>query len=71
MIIIKNNLFYIRKELKMSQQILAKKVGISRTYLSKIENGHSNPSTEITYKIANVLNKSIEDIFFKSTVNHN
>ncbi|WP_278683242.1 helix-turn-helix transcriptional regulator [Paraclostridium bifermentans] len=71
MIIIKNNLFYIRKELKMSQQILAKKVGISRTYLSKIENGHSNPSTEITYKIANVLNKSIEDIFFKSAVNHN
>ncbi|MGL5559897.1 MAG: helix-turn-helix transcriptional regulator [Paraclostridium dentum] len=71
MIIIKNNLFYIRKELKMSQQILAKKVGISRTYLSKIENGHSNPSTEITYKIANVLNKSIEDIFFKTTVNHN
>ncbi|MDO7206276.1 helix-turn-helix transcriptional regulator [Paraclostridium bifermentans] len=65
MIIIKNNLFYIRKELKMSQQILAKKVGISRTYLSKIENGHSNPSTEITYKIANVLNKSIEDIFLK------
>lgn len=71
MIIIKNNLFYIRKELNMSQQILAKKVGISRTYLSKIENGHSNPSTEITYKIANVLNKSIEDIFFKTTVNHN
>ncbi|MBZ6007288.1 helix-turn-helix transcriptional regulator [Paraclostridium bifermentans] len=71
MIIIKNNLFYIRKELKMSQQILAKKVGISRTYLSKIENGHSNPSTEITYKIANVLNKSIEEIFFKTTVNHN
>lgn len=71
MIIIKNNLFYIRKELNMSQQILAKKVGISRTYLSKIENGHSNPSTEITYKIANVLNKSIEDIFFKITVNHN
>lgn len=71
MIIIKNNLFYIRKELNMSQQILAKKVGISRTYLSKIENGHSNPSTEITYKIANVLNKSIEDIFFKTAVNHN
>ncbi|AUN15994.1 hypothetical protein RSJ16_07525 [Paraclostridium sordellii] len=67
----RNNLFHIRKELKISQENLAKKVGISRTYLSKIENGHSNPSTEITYKIANVLNTSIEDIFFKKYVNHN
>lgn len=64
MIIIKNNLFHIRKELKISQQNLAENVGISRTYLSKIENGHSNPSSEITYKKANKLNKSIEDIFF-------
>ncbi|CEP40929.1 MAG: helix-turn-helix transcriptional regulator [Paraclostridium sordellii] len=71
MINIRNNLFHIRKELKISQANLAKKVGISRTYLSKIENGHSNPSTEITYRIANELNKSIEDIFFKNFVNHN
>ena len=71
MINIRNNLFHIRKELKISQANLAKKVGISRTYLSKIENGHSNPSTEITYRIDNELNKSIEDIFFKKFVNHN
>ena len=71
MINIENNLFKIRKEMKISQHKLAKNVGISRPYLSRIENGHVKPSTEISYKIARSLGKTIEDIFFNSDVNHN
>ena len=71
MINIKNNLFKIRKEMKISQQKLAKSVGISRPYLSRIENGHVKPSTEISSKIAISLGRTIEEIFFNNNVNYN
>lgn len=67
---ITNNLYKARKELNFSQNKLAQKVGISRPYLSKIENGMAKPSAEITYKISLELGKSIEEIFFTDSVNY-
>lgn len=39
----------------MTQEQLAKKVGISRTMITEIENGNANPSVEVAKKIAAVL----------------
>lgn len=43
----------VKKEL--SQQILAEKVGISREYISMIENGERTPSVLIAKKISRIL----------------
>ncbi|WMM11536.1 helix-turn-helix transcriptional regulator [Staphylococcus simulans] len=44
-----------RKELKMTQEEVARKVGISRSYLSDIENGKAFPSGRVLLKINNVI----------------
>lgn len=51
-----------RKKAGLTQLQLAKKVGINREYLSRIENNHSSPSLELLRKIANVLEISVKDL---------
>ncbi|MDR4983547.1 helix-turn-helix transcriptional regulator [Bacillus cereus] len=60
-----NSLSQSRKNAGMSQEILAKKVGITRQYLSEIENRKKQPSVIIAVKIAKALNTRVEDIFFE------
>lgn len=36
----------------LTQAEFAKKIGITQTYLSQIEKGHKNPSTELLHKIS-------------------
>ncbi|MEY8763416.1 MULTISPECIES: helix-turn-helix domain-containing protein [Clostridium] len=45
---------------KITQQKLAKKLGISRSYLGDIESGRTIPNDEIIDKIAKALNVSPE-----------
>ena len=58
----KNNLEYYRKKKKMTQGELAKKIGVSTTFVSQIENGISNPSDENLLKISEILDVSINDL---------
>lgn len=58
-----NKIAVYRNSKKISQAELAKKVGISRPYLSNIENSKKEPSCNIALKIAIALNKKVEDIF--------
>ncbi|MFW5782114.1 MAG: helix-turn-helix domain-containing protein [Candidatus Muiribacteriaceae bacterium] len=51
----------IRKDL--SQEDLAEAASIHSTHLSKIENGHSNVTLEVLYKIAESLEIEIQDLF--------
>lgn len=53
----------IRKEQGVSQENLALKIGVDRTYYSKIETGATNVSIELLNKIAIGLNVSLEKIF--------
>lgn len=54
-----------RNEIKMSQEELAKKAGVSRTIISGLENGTITvTTTETLLKIANALNRKVSDIFF-------
>lgn len=43
------------KSNNLTQEQLAKEVGISRTMITEIENGNANPSVEVAKKIAAVL----------------
>lgn len=51
-----------RKEEKMSQQVLAEKVGISRNYLSQIERGQStNLSWQLRQRLTEILGLQEDD----------
>lgn len=60
-----NALAKVRKESGMSQEKLATKVGVSRQYLSEIENFKTQPSVNNAIKISKALDKMVEDIFFE------
>ena len=65
-----NKIKIIRTNEKISQEVLAQKVGVSRITINSIENGRSTPKINVAMKIAEALGKKVEDIFFNSTVNH-
>ncbi|MDA3731625.1 helix-turn-helix transcriptional regulator [Niameybacter massiliensis] len=56
---------FYRKESKLTQEELAEKVGVHKDYISMIERGKRTPGFSLSKKIADVLNESIENIFFK------
>lgn len=51
-----NNILLIRKELGLSQEDFAAKIGIHRTYMGKIERGESNITFNTLQNIATCLN---------------
>ncbi|WP_088893811.1 helix-turn-helix domain-containing protein [Leptolyngbya ohadii] len=52
-----------RRELDLSQEELAERAELNRTYLSDIERGEVNPSLEIIDKLANALGISVSGLF--------
>ncbi len=52
-----------RKELNLTQENLAEKVGISRVYMGYIEQGRNAPSLEILEKVANTLRIKMSELF--------
>ena len=61
-----NNIRELRKQKNMNLDELAREIGISTGYLCHLEKGtRSNPSTQIMARISKILEKSIEEIFFK------
>lgn len=60
----KNKIAKFRKEIKMTQQELADKVGVTRQTIISLEFGRYNPSLELAYKITKTLKKKlIEEVF--------
>ncbi|HDR3652644.1 TPA: helix-turn-helix transcriptional regulator [Bacillus anthracis] len=53
-----------RIRLNMSQEDLAKEVGVRRETIGNLENGKYNPSFKLTYDIAKVLKVPIEVLFW-------
>ncbi len=45
----------LRKERNLSQDDLAQKAGIHISYLSRLENGHNEPSVEVFKRLADAL----------------
>ena len=52
-----------RKELEMTQEDVAYKVGISRAYMGYIEQGRNVPSVKVLEKISKVLKINLSDLF--------
>lgn len=52
---------FLTKE--MTQQELAEKVGVTRHTIMAIEKGKYSPTLELAFKIAEVFNKSLEEVF--------
>lgn len=52
-----------RKELELTQEQLADKVGISRAYMGYIEQGRNIPSVGVMHKVASVLKVKVGDLF--------
>ena len=57
------NLKKIRGAKKMSQGDVMRGMGCSRSYVSNIENGKTNPTLETISKLAKVLGVKIEEFF--------
>lgn len=53
----------LRKELNLSQEALALKSEVDRTYMTDVENGRRNVSIEILEKIINALKISFTEFF--------
>ncbi len=56
----------IRKKANLKQGELAEKIGISEKHLSKIETGKNLPSLDNFFKMAEILNFSLEDFGVRS-----
>ncbi|MGP4062327.1 helix-turn-helix transcriptional regulator [Halobacillus litoralis] len=54
-----------RAEHDLSQQELAKTVGVSRQTIGLIELGKYNPSLQLCLSICWVLDKSLDDLFWQ------
>jgi putative transcriptional regulator len=59
----KNNLRVERARVRMTQQELADKTGVTRQTIVAIEQGKFNPSTVLALKMARVFNVTIEALF--------
>lgn len=57
-------LLSLRKEMKMTQDDVAKILGMSRTSFSKYENGNSAPPLQVLRKIAAIYNVGLEYLIF-------
>lgn len=61
----KNRLKVLRAERDWSQQDLAERLGVSRQSVNAIETEKYDPSLPLAFKIAEVFDQTIEDIFSK------
>jgi transcriptional regulator with XRE-family HTH domain len=59
----------LRKKASLTQEELALKSGIDRTYIASVESGHRNISIKNLHKITHSLNYTLSDFFENYEVN--
>lgn len=58
------NIAKLRKDLGLTQEELAGKVGVTRQTIISLEQGRYNPSLQLAYRVAKALKAAkIEDVF--------
>lgn len=60
----KNRLKVARAEADLTQEELAKRIGVSRQTINAVESGRYVPSTVLALKMARVFGKPVEEVFF-------
>lgn len=53
----------LREQRKLSQETLAEKLDISRTYIAYIETGSRTPSLKVLHNISDIFDVKMEDLF--------
>ncbi len=56
----------LRNKLELSQEALANKANVDRTYMTDVENGRRNISVEVLERIINALGSSYAEFFNNS-----
>lgn len=56
-------IYQLRKEKDMTQEDLAFKVGVDRSYMGFLERGEKNATVKILAKIASALKVSLSELF--------
>jgi putative transcriptional regulator len=59
-----NRLNVLRAEHRITQEKLAKEVGVTRATIVAIEKGDYNPSLGLAFRISRYFRRDINDIFF-------
>ena len=59
----KNRVRQLREEQGLTQKQLGEKVNVSRQAINAVETGKFDPSRWLAYDIAQLFNKSIEEVF--------
>jgi putative transcriptional regulator len=67
----KNRLEELRNKNGLTQQELADRVEVSRQTILSLESGRYNPSILLAFRLAQVFNLRIEDIFLYSEEEEN
>ncbi|GGP09112.1 helix-turn-helix transcriptional regulator [Oceanobacillus neutriphilus] len=62
--IVINQVQIFRKQKKMTQEVLANRVGVSRKTIVSLEKGNYTPSLLLALQIAEVLETDIHTIFY-------
>jgi putative transcriptional regulator len=62
-LIIINRLNVLRAERRLTQEQLAKDIGVTRATIVAIEGGGYNPSLELAFRVARYFNTDINTIF--------
>ena len=62
-VVIENRIREFRKEMGLSQNALAKMVGLKRRSIMAYESNTISPTLETAYKICKVLDKDIKEVF--------
>ena len=58
-----NRLEELRKKSRMTQEVLADRLEVSRQTISSLESGRYNPSILLAFKLARFFNVTIEELF--------
>lgn len=54
---------FFRKQLKLTQEDIANKTGVTRQTINAIENNKYNPTLELAMRLAIIFNTTVEEIF--------
>ncbi|WP_249871782.1 helix-turn-helix transcriptional regulator [Oceanobacillus saliphilus] len=64
----KNHIKKLRKSAKLSQEELAKHCKVSRQTINAIENDKYDPTLQLAFDIASVLDTKVDELFISSAI---
>lgn len=64
-----NNIKKLRKEAGLRQEDMAKDLGVTRQTIIAIENNKYDPTLSLAFKLAKLLNTTVDELFCSDNAN--